>query len=114
MSTHPYTLVASSAVAAFVFLSTHARADEPTPAPDRLRAHVEQLDAHQLKRVYLACSHEAAQRVLQMTEAAGCSVVHDVLLQRDFKGDFDAMLAWYHAEKAARPVAAAPQQPRVR
>jgi hypothetical protein len=114
MSTHPYTLVASCAVVAFAFLATNARADEPMPGPDPLRVHVQQLDPQHLKRVYLACSHEATQRILQTTEAAGCSVVHDVLLHRDFKGDFDAMVAWYQAAKAAPPVAAAPQQQRVR
>jgi hypothetical protein len=47
-----------------------------------------------LQQLYLRCSSEAMQGRLGSGEIAGCSVVYETLLMRDFGGDFHALLMW--------------------
>lgn len=53
----------------------------------------------QLKRFFLLCSREAAQRMLTLEEGAVCSSAQDALKARSFGGDFSALLAWWRIHR---------------
>lgn len=53
----------------------------------------------QLKRFFLLCSREAAQRMLTLEEGAACSSAQDALKARSFGGDFNALLAWWRIHR---------------
>jgi len=55
--------------------------------------------AHELRRVYLACARESNQRLLEPGEAVVCTTVADTLLAREFHGNFEALLAWWRAQR---------------
>lgn len=59
----------------------------------------EQVPPDCLKAFFLHCSRVAEQRVLPLAEAAVCSVGYEVLLKREFGGDFDALLAWWRVRR---------------
>lgn len=59
----------------------------------------EQVPSDCLKTFFLHCSREAGERVLALGEAAVCSVGYEVLLKREFGGDFDALLAWWRVRR---------------
>jgi hypothetical protein len=61
---------------------------------DALRGHLEGLTVSQIKHVDLNCSNEPMERRLAGGEAAMCSIAYDVLLNRHYGGNFDALLAW--------------------
>jgi len=64
-------------------------------AREQLLAAFERMPEPQLKSFYLLCSREASQRMLDFDDAARCSMANDALLKRSFRGDFDALLAWW-------------------
>jgi hypothetical protein len=78
--------------------ATHAMTDR-----ERLMAHMERLPEQQLKRAYLLCAHTSGQRLLDPAEAALCSMAAEVLKKLSFNGDFNALLAWWHANRHAEP-----------
>ena len=53
----------------------------------------------QLELVYLRCSREAERGLLGMDEAAMCSIASEALLKRRFDSNFEAMLAWWRANR---------------
>jgi hypothetical protein len=65
------------------------------------RDHLNAAAIDQLKLVYLECDRRASDAVLDLSDAAHCSTIHEVLKQRGFGGDFDRMLAWWKLEKIA-------------
>jgi hypothetical protein len=78
---------------------------------DSVRVRLNGMPADDVKALYVECGSEAAQRRLGSGEAAFCSIVYDVLLQRHFDGRFEALLAWsrqQHAAGRSRSGAAAP------
>lgn len=60
-------------------------------------ARIQQLPAPALKAFYLDCARAAHRRVLASSDVALCSVGYEALLIREFKGDFNALLAWSRA-----------------
>jgi hypothetical protein len=54
-----------------------------------------------LKAAYLRCERGATERLLDMGEAANCSSIYEELLRVGFGGDFNRLLAWWHAERIA-------------
>jgi hypothetical protein len=59
-------------------------------------------DADQLKSAYLDCERAAASGLVGSGDAAPCSIVHEVLKERVFGGDFGRMLAWWRTQQAAQ------------
>ena len=96
---------ATLATAAFA-VTVAASANPPVHAPTAVSSEV-----RALMRVYLECDRVSATRRLAFADAAACSQVHERLLKIGFDGDFNAMLAWWRAEKAASAVATSVGQP---
>ncbi|HEU4701270.1 MAG TPA: hypothetical protein VFS37_02220 [Conexibacter sp.] len=92
--------------AAALVVTTTTSANPLAPAPADVSAEI-----RALKRVYLECDRLANVRLLAFGEAAVCSQVTERLLKSGFGGDFDAMLAWWRAEKAASVLATTVDQP---
>lgn len=68
---------------------------------DPIRARIEQLSEHDVKRFYLRCNEESLQRRLDSGEASICSIGYDILLTKHFKGNFHALLAWSRDQREA-------------
>lgn len=62
------------------------------------RTTVEGPDLASLKRDYLACEHEAAQRALGFGRAARCSQIYEALLREGFGGRFEELHAWWRGQ----------------
>ncbi|MGZ5205796.1 MAG: hypothetical protein ACXWCU_11435 [Caldimonas sp.] len=60
-----------------------------------------------LKSAYLACDRVTSQAVVDLDRFVQCERVGDELLRRGFGGDFERLLAWWHAEKANQAAAQA-------
>lgn len=67
--------------------------DSDMVARDPIMVRLEGLSDANLKLFYLHCSR-AAKRSLGTGGVAVCSVGYELLLQRTFGGDFNALLAW--------------------
>jgi hypothetical protein len=63
-----------------------------------LREQLEALTESDLKQVYRTCTRSAIDGTLGKIEIAGCSIAYDVLLNKHYRGDFDALLEWSSAE----------------
>lgn len=70
-------------------------------------ARFEQLPSACLETLFLRCSREAGERMLDLGDAAICSYGYEALLKRRFGGDFNAMLAWWRAHRED-PIAGQP------
>jgi hypothetical protein len=64
------------------------------------RASYEQIPAACLKPIVLRCSADASKRMLDMAEAGSCSFAYEALLKTAFRGDFNAFLAWWRANRS--------------
>lgn len=60
----------------------------------------------ELRAVYMRCDDEAIARGMVFGDAYLCSIAYEALLQRSFKGDFDALLAWWRTQRSAAAPAA--------
>ncbi|MCG3189156.1 MAG: hypothetical protein LKCHEGNO_01429 [Burkholderiaceae bacterium] len=65
---------------------------------DTIAARFEAMPEAELKTLYLHCSAEADRRLLDIGEAAVCSIAYEALKRRIFGGDFEALLAWWRAQ----------------
>lgn len=63
------------------------------------RAAAEEMSSAQLRAAYLACEQFASGGRLHPALMQACACVADVLLQRDFGGDFAAQLQWWRAAR---------------
>jgi hypothetical protein len=61
----------------------------------------EQLPAHCLKAMFMRCAAEASEQMLDFGSAAVCSIGYEALLRRGFSGNFQALMAWWRAERDA-------------
>lgn len=61
---------------------------------DLIRVHLERLAEPDLKSVYLRCCAASERDLLSFEEVARCSIAYEVLKQRVFGGDFQALLNW--------------------
>jgi hypothetical protein len=52
-----------------------------------------------LKTLFLRCSRDAGERLLDNGDAALCSIGHEGLLRHGFDGNFDALLTWWRAHR---------------
>jgi hypothetical protein len=62
-------------------------------------AQMNDVPAHELRHVYLACARESKQRLLDIGEAVVCTTVADTLLAREFHGNFEALLSWWRTHR---------------
>lgn len=62
-------------------------------------ARYEQLPSHCLKAIFLRCSAQANQQLMDFDSAASCSIGYEALLKRDFAGDFQALMAWWRSQR---------------
>lgn len=58
------------------------------------------LSVEALKSSYLLCDRVTSGGRMDPATAIRCTQVSDALLRREFRGDFDLMIAWWRAEKA--------------
>lgn len=103
---HRFLFAAGAVGAALVFSMTTevsvaqvatSRAAASAPLPDaRL---IERLSERQHKVLALRCAHESGKRAFAQGEAAFCSLAWELLRQRSFAGDSDALLAWWRAHR---------------
>lgn len=85
-------------IAALLLLVTLA--SNPSAQPSDDASTVVDTEVHILKSAYLRCEQSANERMLDVGEAANCSLVHELLLRLGFGGDFQRLLAWWLAERA--------------
>ena len=97
--THHRALSIAAAVAASLLLTTLASNPSAQP-PNGTHAAVDR-EVRSLKAAYLRCDRAATERLLDMGEAANCSVIYEELLRVGFGGDFKRLLAWWHAERVS-------------
>ena len=57
------------------------------------------LSSAQLRTAYLACDRLSAQSMLEVDEMIACVVVGDVLMKRDFGGQFELQLQWWRGAR---------------
>jgi len=98
--THHRALSIAATFAASLLLATLASSTRAQP-PNGTQAAVDR-EVRSLKAAYLRCDRAATERLLDMREAANCSVIHEELLRVGFGGDFKRLLAWWHAERVAQ------------
>ena len=51
------------------------------------------------ERIFLLCDTASNHGVMDIDEAAVCSIAYEVLLKKKFHGDFQAFLTWWHLHK---------------
>lgn len=68
-------------------------------AREELLASFERMPEPQLKTLFLLCSRESSQRMLDFDDAVRCTMTQDALLVRSFRGNFNALLAWWRAHR---------------
>ncbi|MBT9549413.1 MAG: hypothetical protein IV088_01080 [Hydrogenophaga sp.] len=95
--THHRALSIAATVTAVLLLSPLASNLRAQPPDSTDAAAVRELRS--LKAAYLRCDRAATERVLDMGEAANCSVIYEALLKVGFGGDFKRLLAWWQAER---------------
>ncbi len=67
---------------------------------DLIRVRLERLAEPDLKIVYLRCNEAAEWGLLTLEDAARCSLAQEVLKQRVFGGDFEALLNWWRLHRS--------------
>lgn len=80
---------------------------------DLIRDRLERLTEPELKVVYLRCDEAAQQGLLAFEEAARCSLAQEVLKQRVFGGDFQALLNWWRSHRSGSSAGGTAAEPRV-
>ncbi len=80
---------------------------------DLIRARLERLAEPDLKTVYLRCNEAAEEGLLTFEEATLCSLAHEVLKQRVFGGDFEALLNWWRLHRSGSSAGGTAAEPRV-
>jgi len=68
--------------------------------PDR--SHLAAVTVDELKVAYLECDRRASHALLDVADAAHCSMVFEELKQRAFGGDWNRLLAWWRAQQLAQ------------
>ena len=105
--TRPATAALSLSLSLALGCGCAVAADEAASEPrDPVRAALLGQAAADLRQIYRVCARESVAGRLSGAEITACSIAYDVLLKRQFGGDFAALLDW---SKAARdePVACA-------
>lgn len=79
----------------------HLQASPVHPLLDRdgTLSRYEQLPQHCLKAMFMRCTAEANQQILDFGSAAACSIGYEALLKTGFAGDFQALMAWWRTQR---------------
>lgn len=114
------TMVLLAAVAALVALAPHARGSataqgkplqaqacdpaglvpaHPLDSREETLAQFEALPPACLKSMFMACTAAASETFMDLGSAATCSIGYEALLKRGFDGNFNALMAWWRAER---------------
>ena len=94
-------LPACSCIAMGLLFSAAVPAQTAALAPPQCHevGYLEKLPETALKTMYLGCARVSSKRLLSLDEAVQCSAAADVLKDRSFGGDFNAMLAWWRRHR---------------
>ncbi len=76
-----------------------AQTTAPAPPSCQRVSSPETLPETALKTMYLSCARASSERLLSLDEAVRCSTAADLLKERSFGGDFNAMLAWWRRHR---------------
>jgi hypothetical protein len=95
--THHRRISKAATIAASLLLATVASNPHAQPLDGRHMA-VDR-DVQALKAAYLRCEQAATERLLDIGDAASCSVIYEKLLKVGFGGDFKRLLAWWQTER---------------
>jgi len=92
---------AMSAAAEVPSTACQVQPSEAHPLMDRDGAlsRYEQLPQHCLKAMFMRCAAEASEQLLDLSDAAVCSLGYEALLRRGFAGDFHALMAWWRTQR---------------
>ncbi|MDO9166454.1 MAG: hypothetical protein Q7U13_10140 [Rhodoferax sp.] len=99
--THHRTLSIAATTTALLLLTLFASNLRAQPPNGTDAATVREVRS--LKAAYLRCDRAATERLLDLGEAANCSVIYEELLRVGFGGDFKRLLAWWRVERIATP-----------
>lgn len=101
--THPIAAHTAALLLALSMTNAGAQGENlTTAAPSheaRFAARLREAPEPQLKALYLQCQRDAMQGLLDFGDAARCSIVHEVLLKHVFRGDFQALVAWWRQQR---------------
>lgn len=100
MTNHRNSSVAAT-MAASILLATSASIPH-AQTPESSYAAIDR-DVSSLKAAYLRCEQVANERLLDLGEAATCSVIYEELLKIGFDGEFKRLLAWWDDVRVAEP-----------
>jgi len=71
----------------------------PLGARDQLIAAFDALPDAPLREFFLRCSSEGNRRMLPLEDAVPCAVAWDTLLRREYRGNIEALLAWWRQHR---------------
>lgn len=54
-----------------------------------------------LKAMFMVCTEAARTQLLDLGSAAACSIGYEALLRSGFGGNFQALMAWWRAQRSA-------------
>ncbi|MBS0452654.1 MAG: hypothetical protein JSS14_15240 [Proteobacteria bacterium] len=92
MTNHRRLSVAATMAASILLATSASTAHAQTP--DSNYAAIDR-NVSSLKTAYLRCEQAANKRLLDLGEAATCSVIYEELLKIGFDGEFTRLLAWW-------------------
>jgi hypothetical protein len=77
-------------------------ASDVDPLTDRagILAQYERLPQPCLRAIFHACSTASSETLLDFGSAAVCSFGYEALLKQAFGGNFRALMAWWHTQRA--------------
>ncbi|MBS0451320.1 MAG: hypothetical protein JSS14_08415 [Proteobacteria bacterium] len=99
--TNHRSLTVAATMAASILLATSASIAH-AQTPESNYAAIDR-DVRSLKTAYLRCEQAANERLLDLGEAATCSVIYEELLKIGFGGEFKRLLAWWDDLRVAEP-----------
>jgi hypothetical protein len=73
----------------------------PLGSREETLAQFEALPPACLKSMFMACTAAASETFMDLGSAATCSIGYEALLKRGFDGNFNALLAWWRAERGS-------------
>lgn len=93
-------LVAAGMVLSWVCLSTEAQ--ERTGKSESMQVLVPAGTPNDLERAFWLCDYAGTTGSVDTGTAIACSTITEELKNRNFNGEFEAMLAWWRENKAAQ------------
>lgn len=76
-------------------------AADPVASREQVLAHYEALPPQCLRAMFRVCNRAAESGLLDLGQAAHCSIGYEALLRRGFDGDFHALMGWWQRQRHA-------------